>query len=116
MGLFPLLRSAQKIITTEWILGEIGNGLSRKDRQGAVDFIRQCYATNNLDVLPVNKRLFLDAVDRYEERHDKDWGITDFISFLVMEQNGLTEVFTQDNDFRQAGFNPLMAVRSRNKG
>lgn len=38
------------------------------------------------------------------ERPDKDWSLTDCISFLVMKDFGLTDAFTADHHFEQAGF------------
>jgi predicted nucleic acid-binding protein len=42
--------------------------------------------------------------DLYESRLDKDWSLTDCVSFAVMTQRGLTEALTADHHFEQAGF------------
>jgi len=34
----------------------------------------------------------------------------DFASFIVMQERGITEAFTSDHDFEQAGFRCLLAV------
>jgi predicted nucleic acid-binding protein len=39
---------------------------------------------------------------------DKDWSLTDFISFAVMGDNGITEALTADHHFEQAGFTALL--------
>ena len=44
----------------------------------------------------------------YENRADKAWGLTDCLSFVVMQEQGLTEAVTSDRHFRQAGFRALM--------
>ena len=51
---------------------------------------------------------FRDALERYRSRADKTWGLTDCMSFLIMEQKGITDVLSGDRDFRQAGFNVLL--------
>ncbi len=35
---------------------------------------------------------------------DKEWGLTDCISFVVMQQHNLTKVLTVDRHFEQAGY------------
>jgi hypothetical protein len=44
----------------------------------------------------------------YRQRADKDWSLTDCISFVVMRQRGLTEALTGDHHFEQAGFVALL--------
>jgi predicted nucleic acid-binding protein len=39
---------------------------------------------------------------------DKEWSMTDCLSFLVMQQCGLTEALTSDEHFEQAGFKALL--------
>ena len=48
------------------------------------------------------------AVQFYRGRPDKDWSLTDCLSFLVMERRGLTEALTTDHDFEQAGLKAIM--------
>jgi predicted nucleic acid-binding protein len=43
-----------------------------------------------------------------ERRPDKWWSLTDCISFIVMQQEGLTEALTTDHHFEQAGFKILL--------
>jgi len=44
----------------------------------------------------------------YRGRQDKDWGLTDCLSFALMEQEGMREALTADVHFRQAGFRALL--------
>jgi predicted nucleic acid-binding protein len=39
---------------------------------------------------------------------DKEWGLTDCISFVVMQEQGLTDALTADHHFEQAGFTILL--------
>jgi hypothetical protein len=45
----------------------------------------------------------------YDARPDKDWSLTDCISFVVMGDERLTEALTGDRHFVQAGFVALLA-------
>lgn len=42
-------------------------------------------------------------------RLDKDWSLTDCISFVVMRDEGITEALTGDRHFEQARFIALLA-------
>ena len=48
------------------------------------------------------------AMEFYEARGDKDWSLTDCLSFAVMERRGLNEALTTDHHFEQAKLIPLM--------
>ena len=54
------------------------------------------------------KTLFGARVEFYSARGDKDWTLTDCISFVVMKREDLTEALTGDKHFEQAGFNTLL--------
>ena len=48
------------------------------------------------------------GVALYAERPDKDWSLTDCISFVVMRTMDITEALTGDRHFEQAGFTALL--------
>jgi len=60
-------------------------------------------------VVPLSEALFRQSFDLYRQRLDKEWGLTDCISFVVMQERGITEALTADHHFRQAGFLALLA-------
>lgn len=107
--LFPRVRTAEEIWTTEAVLIEIGNALSGFDRQAAAHFIEGCYQTDNIYVISVDTVLLERALQLYRDRPDKQWGLTDCVSFVAMQDQYLTTALTLDNHFRQAGFQVLMA-------
>lgn len=39
---------------------------------------------------------------------DKQWSLTDCLSFVVMQEQGLTEALTGDHHFEQVGFVALL--------
>jgi predicted nucleic acid-binding protein len=52
--------------------------------------------------------LFDQGFELYARRLDKDWSLTDCISFVVMREHGLTHALTGDHHFEQAGFRILL--------
>lgn len=106
--LLPYLKNAREVWVTEAIFLEVGNALSCYDRIKVVNFIRQCYQTDNLSVVTISADLFQRALIRYQSRVDKNWGLVDCLSFIVMEDNQITDALTSDVHFIQAGFNALL--------
>ena len=104
----PRVRAAREVWITEAVLIEVGNGLSAVNRTAAVKFIEQCYRTANLRVVSVDTPLLTRALQLYRERPDKTWGLTDCISFVVMQEQGLTDAVTADEHFVQAGYRALL--------
>jgi len=105
---FSRLRRAGEVCTTEAILLEVGNSLARRNRREAITFIRSCYLAPNMHVQPLDRALMDRAIQLYEERSDKSWGLTDCVSFVVMRERGLTDALTVDVHFEQAGYRMLL--------
>ncbi len=106
--MLPSMHSAREVWLTEAVLIEIANALASSNRSAAVAFINSCYFTPNVRVVSVDSKLLKRAMDLYENRGDKEWGLTDCISFIVMEDHILKEAFTADDHFQQAGFRALL--------
>jgi predicted nucleic acid-binding protein len=107
-ALLQRVRAASGAWVTEAVLTEVGNVLARSHRAEAAAFIERCYATANIQVVPVDTPLFHRALDLYKRRADKAWGLTDCLSFVVMQDNGLVDALTADEHFQQAGFRALL--------
>jgi predicted nucleic acid-binding protein len=109
-ALLQKVKRAASVITTEAVLVEVGNALcgTPRLRKVAASFIRRLYSEENMTVVAVDNPLFNRALDMYEKRQDKDWGLTDCISFVVIDDQGLSDAATGDRHFVQAGFRALM--------
>ena len=98
------------IVTTEWVLTEVANGLSGSPyRREAARLITTLPRLPNVKVIENDAGLFRRGVQLYAERPDKEWSLTDCISFVVMKDEKLTEALTRDHHFKQAGFTPIFA-------
>jgi uncharacterized protein len=92
------------LITTDAVLLEIGNAMAKDFREEAVAVIKVLRGSERVEVIETGERLFEKGLEVYEKYSDKTWGLVDCISFVVMQEHGLTEALTFDGDFTQAGF------------
>ncbi len=101
-------------MTTEAVLTEIANALAKPQwRALAIDTINNLRDDNDVEVVSITPKLFSKAMEFYASRMDKEWGLTDCLSFIVMKEKKLTDVQTTDHHFEQAGFTPLMRNKSK---
>jgi len=100
------------LLTTEAVLVEVGDGLAAPhDRPTTAAYIRRLWRDPRVAVVPVDHELLTRALTLYESRADKEWGLTDCISFTVMGDAGSREALTGDAHFEQAGFRILFPRR-----
>lgn len=97
------------LVTTEAVLVEVGNSLSQaRWRKLGFDTINDLRDDPTIEVVAVDTALFERALALFGRRSDKDWGLTDCISFVVMQERGAAEALTTDHHFSQAGFRRLL--------
>jgi predicted nucleic acid-binding protein len=102
--------SDRPVITTTWILMELGDALSRGQDRSVFALLMEDLADDpDTTVLSANQELFDQAVALFAARPDKEWSLTDCTSFVVMHARGLSEALTSDHHFQQAGFIALLA-------
>ncbi len=97
------------LVTTEWILAEVADALSSpKNRDACVDFLNDVRQSADVIVVPASHDWFESGWALYGARPDKDWSLTDCISFVVMKERGITDALTGDHHFEQAGFRAIL--------
>jgi uncharacterized protein len=98
------------ILTTEWVLTEVADALAGSvNRLAVAAFIRDLSEDQNVTIVRASSDWFERGLRLYEQRPDKDWPLTDCISFAVMSEEKLTNALTGDHHFAQAGFKALLA-------
>ena len=103
------LKVTGRITTTVPVLFETANTLARPSwRPHAVKLIERIQHREDMELVALSPELWQRAWALYCERPDKGWSLTDCVSFVVMQDCGLTHALTTDEDFRQAGFRPLL--------
>ena len=104
-----LMKSGYHLVTTTSILNETANALSDpRFRLRVVEFYRRLQMSARVEIVFVDPRLWSDGWQLYEQRPDKAWSLTDCISIVVMQEQGLKNVLTDDKHFQQAGFRALL--------
>ena len=97
------------IVTTEFILLELGNACARaEDHADFLALVAGMRTSQRIKIIRLDSHLLNRGLERMRERMDKDWSLTDCISFVVMEDEGIREALTADQHYEQAGFKALM--------
>lgn len=98
-----------RVITTHYVLVELGNALSRAEHRAVfLALLRELRADQHTLIVPASEELFEAGMDLFARRPDKDWSLTDCLSFVVMGQMKIVEALTEDHHFNQAGFRALL--------
>jgi uncharacterized protein len=103
-------RLRNDIVTTEWVLAEVADALAGPtNRLTVAAFLRDLGEDPNVVMVRASSDWFERGLKLYEQRPDKDWPLTDCISFAVMTEEKMTDALTGDHHFAQAGFRTLLA-------
>lgn len=100
-----------RLVTTGWVLTELADGLARSPRGRAefVSTLADLRSSPDVTIAPCSDGLLSEGIQLYAARSDKEWSLTDCISFVVMTREGIRESLTGDRHFEQAGFVALLA-------
>lgn len=99
----------EPLLVTEYVLWETINALSKViDRPKAHALLAHVRSAENCEIVPASPELFEAGVRLHAERSDKEWSLTDCISFVVLRRRGLRRVLTFDHHFEQAAFEALL--------
>jgi predicted nucleic acid-binding protein len=100
---------SRPVYTSMWVLTEVADAMAIPGRrENFSPFLRMLRANPQVIIAPADSTLFDRAVALYDQRPDKEWSLTDCVSFIIMQDFHLIDALTGDHHFRQAGFNPLM--------
>lgn len=104
-----ITRLKQDIYTTTWVLTEVADAIAAPSTRATfVPFLAFLRAHPRVVIVQTTDDLFDRGVALFDKRLDKGWSLTDCISFIVMQEQGITEALTGDHHFEQAGYVALL--------
>jgi len=96
-------------LITEYVLWETVNGLSKRgDRPKAAALSEFVLNNSDCTFVRASPELLAAGLQLHAARPDKEWSLTDCISFQVMREHGITRALAHDTHFEQAGFEALL--------
>jgi len=97
-----------RLLTTDWVLMEVADALAKSESRPRVrDFILHLRQSAAGEIVPASREILDRALDLYHQHRDKEWTLTDCVSFVVMRDRGIAAALTEDRHFEQAGFTAL---------
>jgi len=101
-----LQASDTRLVTTSYVLVETYALLARRMGPDSVLRFRESFAPL-LEVSWIDQRLHESGLDLLVERGWKGLSLVDAVSFVVMKEQRLDEVFAYDRHFEREGFKTL---------
>ena len=94
-----------QLVITSFIFSEVVTFInSRGLHSRAVQLGNLLLQSKHIEFVQVNTNLLAEGWQYFQQHQDKDYSLTDCISFVVMRNQGITTAFTFDRHFEQASF------------
>jgi len=97
------------LLVTEHVLCETVNSPSKLvDRPRAHRIVEMISGEAGYTLVYASPTLLAAGLRLHHDRPDKEWSLTDCVSFHVMRERGITRALAHDIHFEQAGFDALL--------
>ncbi len=97
--------TSRLLLTTNYVVVETVNLLNARVGHGpAARFLERLHSSKIATVHHISPSEHSEAETFFVAHRDKDFSLADCSSFVVMKELGLTDAFTFDRHFAQAGF------------
>jgi predicted nucleic acid-binding protein len=92
-----------RLVTTDWVLVEVADALAKSECRARVrEFILHVRQAPGCEVVSASRDVLDRALELYHQHADKEWTLTDCVSFVTMRDGGLAEALTQDRQDRKS--------------
>jgi len=103
------LHIQDQLLVTEYVLWETVNFASAPANRAKVHALLGHIRSNaGYEIVAAAPDVFDAGLRLHASRLDKDWSLTDCISFVVMETRQIQRALACDKHFEQAGFEALL--------
>ncbi len=102
-----LLLEKTRFYVTDYVLTEVANALSKRKLLG-IKTINCLLSSEDTQFVRIDKKTFDESIEIYRKYSDKQWGLTDISSFIIMKRFNIWDSLTHDKHFQQFGFNILL--------
>ncbi|MBI4489064.1 MAG: PIN domain-containing protein [Deltaproteobacteria bacterium] len=103
-----LAPSLPSLVTTSYVLNEVVTFFNSRNRHPkAVEVGTRFLNSSSVQLVHVDQTLFYEAWEYFKRHTDKNYSLTDCVSFVVMERLGIRTALAFDRHFVQAGFERL---------
>jgi len=100
-----IVAALPRLVTTSYVFDEVVTLFnSRGQHAKAVQVGNNLLRSLSVQFIHVDTALFYEGWTYFQRHQDKDYSLTDCISFLVMQKLGIRTAFAFDQHFVQAGF------------
>lgn len=97
------------VVTSEYVLCELGALMSHGHlRQLFIELVKSLESAPCVEIMHGSHHLFESGLSLFVERPDKNWSLTDCVSFALMRERNITDALTCDRHFEQAGFRAML--------
>ena len=94
----------RRFVTTNAILLEMTNAFSAAAYKPlAIRLLDLIETSSAWTMVMIDRRLMDKGRAKFEQMRDKDWSLVDCTSMIVAQESGITDIFTNDHHFEQAG-------------
>jgi predicted nucleic acid-binding protein len=90
------------------VVMEVLDGFARLSRRAKGLEIAKRFQSQEYLIAAISDDIAQEALSLYVQRSDKEWGLTDCTSFVLMQRLGISQALTADQHFVQAGFRALL--------
>lgn len=101
--------TAGPMVSTELVLVETVNYLTaRMSRERLHLLLDGVMAAGTVEFVATSPERLQQGLALHRSRPDKEWSLTDCVSFVVMKERAISEALAYDHHYEQAGFVALL--------